>query len=95
MSIGLPSLLLALFTLFKILEIKTELAMIIIGFLGIIAEINILYYYLKTEKLIKRIENIILEDPMEEWIKKALKDLFPTLLIIIILWIAIITIVFH
>jgi hypothetical protein len=30
---------------------------------------------------------------MEEWIKKALKDLLPTLLIIIILWIAIILLI--
>jgi hypothetical protein len=88
--ITLPSVFIAFITLLRILGIKLELAIIIVSFLGLFIEINALYYYIKTKSFIKRIRNIIIEDPMD---KEDILDLLPLLLYLIASWIVTILII--
>jgi hypothetical protein len=88
--ITLPSVFIAFITLLRILGIKLELAIIIVSFLGLFIEINALYYYIKTKNFIKRIRNIIIEDPMD---KEDILDLLPLLLYLIASWIVTILII--
>ena len=73
----------SLLTLFKMLEIKLELAMIFISLLWLYAGIGSYYYYSRKEKLLRRLTNIIIEDPMDKEDMEILKDTFYWLLLII------------
>jgi hypothetical protein len=91
--IALPSLLATFYTLLRFLGMRTEIAIIIIDFLGLIAEILVLYYYIKTKNFIKRVRNIIIEDPMNID-KEDILEFLPYLLMAIIAWIVVILITF-
>jgi small-conductance mechanosensitive channel len=89
----LPNLLIAFSTLLRFLGVKTELMMIAIGFLGLIIEVDALYYYIRAKNFIKRVRNIIIEDPMNID-KEDILEFLPYLLMAIIAWIVFIIIAF-
>jgi small-conductance mechanosensitive channel len=90
----LPNLLIAFSTLLRFLGVKTELMMIAIGFLGLIIEVDALYYYIRAKNFIKRVRNIIIEDPMNID-KEDILEFLPYLLMAIIAWIVFIVIAFY
>jgi hypothetical protein len=68
--------------------------MIAIGFLGLIIEVDALYYYIRAKNFIKRVRNIIIEDPMNID-KEDILEFLPYLLMAIIAWIVFIVIAFY
>jgi hypothetical protein len=90
--LALLSIFIAFPTLLKILEVKLEVAIIVIAYLGLIAEILVLCYYIKIKNFIKRTRNIIIEDPMDVD-KEDIVEFLPYLLTIIASWIVIILII--
>jgi hypothetical protein len=93
--IALPSIFLTLFTLLKILEIKIESTIIFFGFLGLLIGIRSIYYYSKEEKLLKKLTNIIIEDPMDKEDIEVLKELLvdPLIWYSIAMWILVFLII--
>ncbi|MFH7860148.1 MAG: hypothetical protein QW631_03655 [Candidatus Aenigmatarchaeota archaeon] len=78
----------------KILMIESYLTMYITISLFLILMIERYHCYWKTEKLLRKLKNIILEDPMEEWIKDALRDSFYLILLTIFALIVMLLIAF-
>jgi hypothetical protein len=93
--IALPSIFATLFTLLKILEIKIESTIIFFGFLGLLIGIRSIYYYSKEEKLLKKLTNIIIEDPMDKEDIEVLKELLvdPLIWYSIAMWILVFIII--
>ena len=81
--IALLTFLIALPTLFKMLEIKLELAIIFFSFFGLFAGIGSYIRYSKTEKLLKELMDMIAEDPMDKKDIEILKDTIYWLILII------------